>query len=136
MTSLKKILQEITSDEFVPQSKQDTKKLSVEQKRKLIEMVGRYNEYGKSIYRDADLIEVAKNMQELCDLAESYALNECGDWFEENTIKRNMAELKKYNEAFSKIAREMKSKQIQLESLYEDSGRVLERYFKINEISK
>jgi len=106
-------------------------KMNIEQKRKLSEMVSRYNEYGKAIYREHDILEVSKNLQEVSELAETYALNECGDWFEENTVKRNMAELRKYNESFNKIAKESKNRQQQMEALYEDMGRVLERYFEI-----
>lgn len=101
--------------------------MTIEQKRKLSEMVSRYNEYGKAIYREHDILEVSKNLQEVSELAETYALNECGDWFEENTVKRNMAELRKYNESFNKIAKESKNRQQQMEALYEDMGRVLER---------
>jgi len=75
-------------------------KLTVEQKRKLAEMVSRYNEYGKMIYREKKITEIAQNLQEISDLAENYALNECGDWFEENIVKRNFQEIKKYCEQF------------------------------------
>ena len=107
------------------------KSLSLEQKKKLSEMVSSYNEYGKSIYRERDIAEVAAHLQEIAELAESYALNECGDFIEESTVKRNMIELKKYNENFNKIAKEVKIRQHQMEALYEDMGRVLERYFDI-----
>lgn len=108
------------------------KSLSVEQKKKLANMVAAFNEYGKSIYRERDIAEVAAHLQEISELAESYALNGCGDYIEESTVKRNMIELKKYNESFNKIAKEVKVRQHQMEALYEDMGRVLERYFDIN----
>lgn len=107
------------------------KSLSLEQKKKLSSMVSRYNEYGKSIYREQDIAEVSAHLQEITELAESYALNNCGDFLEESTVKRNMIELKKYNESFNKIAKEVKVRQHQMEALYEDMGRVLERYFDI-----
>lgn len=107
--------------------------MDVEQKKKLKEMVGRYNEYGKALYREKDLSEISEALREIAELAESYALNGCGDFIEEATVKRNMAELRKYNEMFGKIAKETRSRQQQLEALYEDMGRVLERYFEINE---
>jgi DNA repair ATPase RecN len=111
---------------------EETSKMSVDDKRKLSEMVSKYNEYGKSIYREKDIVEIANRLQEITNLAEGYALNECGDWFEESTVKRNMMELRKYNESFVKIAKESQSRQRQLEALYEDMGRVLERYFEIS----
>lgn len=111
---------------------EDTPKLSLEQKRKLSEMVSKFNEYGKAIYRETDISEISKNLSEIVNLAESYALNDCGDWFEENTVKRNMSELKKYNEMFNKVATELKSKQHQMEALFEDMGRIIDRYFGIS----
>jgi hypothetical protein len=108
-------------------------KLTVEQKRKLAEMVSRYNEYGKMIYREKKITEIAQNLQEISDLAENYALNECGDWFEENIVKRNFQEIKKYCEQFGKLAKETQSKQHQMEALYEDIGHILERYFEIKD---
>lgn len=116
-----------------PAAPQERKKMSVDEKRKLSDMVARYNEYGKSIYRETDILEIAQHLQEISSLAEGYALNECDDWFEESTVKRNMLELKKYNESFSKIAKETKVRQQQMEALYEDMGRVLERYFEITD---
>jgi len=108
-------------------------KLTVEQKRKLSEMVSRYNEYGKMIYREKKMTDIAKNLQEISDLAENYAINECGDWFEENIVKRNFQEIKKYCEQFGKLAKESQSKQHQMEALYEDIGHILERYFEIKD---
>jgi len=108
-------------------------KMTVEQKKKLKDMVARYNSYGKDLYREKDLVEIADALQEIAGLAENYAVNECGDFIEEATVKRNMAELKKYTEMFSKLAKETKSKQQQLEMLYEDYGRVIERYFEISD---
>jgi hypothetical protein len=120
----------VKNEEF--QTSTSDKRLSVEQKKKLANMVAQFNEYGKAIYRERDISEVAANLQEIVELAEAYALNECSDFIEESTVKRNMMELRKYNESFNKIAKESKTRQHQMEALYEDMGRVLERYFDIN----
>jgi len=141
MIKLKQIVEGITSGSPVQsppmrneelQTSSMDKRLSVEQKKKLSSMVAQFNEYGKSIYREKDIAEVASHLQEIAELAEAYALNECGDFIEETTVKRNMMELKKYNESFNKLAKEAKTRQHQMEALYEDMGRVLERYFDIN----
>jgi hypothetical protein len=140
MIKLKRIAEGIVSKTEVPaqirteefKTSSPESKLSVEQKKKLSSMVSAFNEYGKSIYRERDIAEVAAHLHEIVELAEAYALNECGDFIEESTVKRNMMELRKYNESFNKIAKESKVRQHQLEALYEDMGRVLERYFDIN----
>lgn len=118
------------NENVVPEA---SSKLTVEQKRKLAEMVSRYNEYGNLIYREKKITEIAQNLQEISELAEVYAINECGDWFEENIVKRNFQEIKKYCEQFGKLAKESQSKQHQMEALYEDIGHILERYFHIKE---
>lgn len=135
MIQLKNLLPENTQAPQ-PQENQSgvsetSSKLTIEQKRKLSEMVSRYNEYGKILYREKKITEIAQNLQEISDLAENYALNECGDWFEENIVKRNFQEIKKYCEQFGKLAKETQSKQHQMEALYEDMGHILERYFEI-----
>jgi len=135
MIQLKNLLPENTQAPQ-PQENQSgvsetSSKLTIEQKRKLSEMVSRYNEYGKILYREKKITEIAQNLQEISDLAENYALNECGDWFEENIVKRNFQEMKKYCEQFGKLAKETQSKQHQMEALYEDMGHILERYFEI-----
>lgn len=137
MIQLKTLLPE-NADVPAPQSIENvatetSSKLTVEQKRKLSEMVSRYNEYGKMIYREKKMTDIAKNLQEISDLAENYAINECGDWFEENIVKRNFQEIKKYCEQFGKLAKESQSKQHQMEALYEDIGHILERYFEIKD---
>jgi len=145
MIQLKKLLEGMNIDgnpvkptaPVAPQSSQGkedkTPKMSVDEKKKLVTMVARYNEYGKSVYRETKITEVAKNLQEIADLSEAYAINECGDWFEENTVKRHYQEIKKYSEQFGKLAKEVQIREQQLEALYEDIGKKLEMYFDIDD---
>lgn len=55
------------------------------------------------------------------------------DWFDNVTIKRNMKELKNYVNEFVKVATEAQRMNHRMTALYEDSGRVLGRYFEIKE---
>ena len=115
MVKLQQLLEELQL-ETTPSQEVQKPTLSPEQKKKLSEMVSQYNEYGKSIYRESNLLDVAKNLQEVCQLAETYALTEAGDWFEQSTIKRNMQELRKYGESFAKIAPKIHQQQQQIEA--------------------
>jgi len=76
----------------------------------------------------------SQDLMEMVELAEKYALTEANSWFETKTIERNMTELKKYADAFSKIAADIEPKQKQMEALFEDAGKILNRYFDIKEI--
>ena len=109
-------------------------KLTREQKKKLVEMVGKFNEYGKAVYKEGDLMEISKNIKEITELAETYALTESPSWFEKKTIERNMTEIKKKTEQFCKLASEIAPKQHELEAIFQEIGQGLNRYYSINEV--
>src|SRR5690606_35134463 len=73
----------------------ETPKLSAEQKKKLMEMASMFEDYGESLRNEEAIVNSARAMTELCELAEAYALNECGDWFQQDIVKRDMKEVKK-----------------------------------------
>ena len=143
MIQLIKLLEEITAENITsPQPVQAVQpttdslaptKLTKEQKKRLVDIVGRYNEYGKSVRHDGNLSDMAKVLKEISHLAETYVVTECGDFIEANTAKRKMQELRKYSESFVKLAEDIHPKQQQLEALYEDVGRVLEVFFEIHD---
>ena len=58
-------------------------------------------------------------------------LQETEEWFDEVTIKRNMKELNSKNAEFSKTVSEITKLQQRLESLYEEMGNGLSRYYEI-----
>lgn len=107
--------------------------LTKDQKKTLVNEVANYNEYGKVLYEYGKLAEIAEKLSTICETAESYAINECGDWMEANVVKRHFTELKKLSEQFNKLAKDCHSKNIQMTSLYEDIGNILEKYFEIND---
>jgi len=128
---LKQIMESIDSR----QQTNEAAVMSKEQKAKVLEMISKYNEYGKYIYAEHDLMEVSQTLSEISSGVESFLMNESGDWFDEATIKRNVMEMKKRCEDFNKIAREGKAYQQRLAAVYEDMGHLLNRYFKINDCS-
>jgi len=109
--------------------------MTKEQKSKILDMISKYNEYGKSIYAEHDPMEVARTLSEIANGVESFLCNESDHWFDEVTIKKNTAGLKKYVQEFAKIAQESKAHQQRLAAVYEDVGHVLGRYFKIEEMA-
>ena len=64
--------------------------------------------------------------------AEKIALQETEEWFDEVTVKRNMKSLKSNNEQFMKTVNEVSKLQQRLESLYEEMGHTLSRYYEIH----
>lgn len=115
-----------------PSKFNEPKKLSITEKRRLMDMVRRYHELGKALAMENSLVETAKSLSEISSLAETYACNEAQDCFEKNTIIRDFKRMKGVNEEFKKIAQECHGKVLQLNALYEDGGKILERYFSVD----
>jgi len=115
----------------VGESPAAVKTLTKEEKKALYELVHNYNEYGKVLYEYHQLMKVAENIDKISQYAETYAVNECGDWMQENTAIRHFKELKKMSEAFKKNAAKCQQQNNEMVSLYEDMGNILEKYFEI-----
>lgn len=109
----------------------ESPKLSPEQKRKLMEMVGQYNTLGQKLRMEGALIETATALAEIAELAETYACNEASDWFATEVVKTDFKRAKGITETFQKLARECHGKVQQLNALYEDMGHILGRYYEI-----
>jgi hypothetical protein len=108
---------------------EETPKLSAEQKKKLMEMASMFENYGESLRNEEAIVNSARAMTELCELAEAYALNECGDWFQQDIVKKDMKEVKKRVMEYGKLAKECYAKMQQLGVAYSDIGHVLGRYY-------
>ena len=100
------------------------------------ETVRRYSEHGQSIYRKGNLKEVAEQLSAIAEQASLHTLEELEDDFDKITFSRNMKELKGYSDQFQKFANEAHTLQQRIESLYEDMGSILNRYYHIDEIEK
>jgi len=114
------------------QEEQEELQLSPEQKKQFLAQVKEYNSFRKALQTEADLIKIAEQLSGLAQMAEKTVLAETDDWFDKVTINRNMKELKKINEEFQQTARDAKSVQERMVSLYEDMGHIIGRYFSIN----
>ena len=108
---------------------QETPKLTPEQKQKLMEMASMYENYGEALQNEEAIVNSARAMTELCELAEAYALNECGDWFQQEIVTKDMKEVKKRVGEYGKLAKECYAKMQQLGVAYQDIGHVLGRYY-------
>jgi hypothetical protein len=126
MIKLKHILRE--TEEF--------QQLPSELKKHFLEIISTYGQHRESMNRKSDIRQVAETLGGIADAAQEYTLREGGDWFDRVTIKRNMNELKKLQSAFEKESIEAKAQEQRLESLYEDMGHVLGRYFEIADITE
>ena len=136
--SLKKILENLDK---IPRDGgasfgNDQRKLSPQQKKDLMEKVRKFNEYGKVLRCETALMEMSKTLAEIGQMAESYAMTESGDYFQAETVKRDFNEVKKITKDFSSLSKECYSGIQQLNALYEDMGRKMERYFEIQSLDE
>ena len=101
-----------------------------------LENVKGYSNYGKLVYREGNLSEIAKNLSEIAKVAGIHAVKETAEKFDKITVTRNMKELKGYSDQFKKHANEAHVLQQRIESLYEDMGGILGRYYQIDELKE
>ena len=101
-----------------------------------LENVKGYSNYGKLVYREGNLSEIAKNLSEIAKVAGIHAVKETAEKFDKITVSRNMKELKGYSDQFKKHANEAHVLQQRIESLYEDMGGILGRYYQIDELNE
>ena len=134
--SLKRIVENLDK---IPRNgvfEDDKPKLDTAQKRKLMDMVSRFNEYGKALRVEQALSETSKALSEIAEMAETYACNEAADWFQQDTVKKDFKDLKGRVQEFQKIAKDTYGSVQRLNALYEDMGHVLSRYYEIKDIQE
>ena len=107
-------------------------KMNLSEKAQVLQELKEYSSLGEVIYRSEGLREAASRINELVEKAERIALQETEEWFDEVTVKRNMKELTSNNKEFSKTVSEVTKLQQRLESLYEEMGNNLSRYYEIS----
>jgi len=107
------------------------RKLHLREKAQRLEEIKNYQSLGEIIYRSEGLKEAAAKISKIVEEAENIVLQETEEWFDEVTIKRNMKELNSKNAEFSKTVSEITKLQQRLESLYEEMGNGLSRYYEI-----
>ena len=100
--------------------------------KEFVQEIGQYGSYGKEIYREGNLKELASRLSKLAETAKQHTLQETEDWFDKITVNRNMKELTSLSNQFKKVASEAQSLQERMSTLYEDMGHILGRYYEIN----
>jgi hypothetical protein len=122
---LKHLLENSTEHAYTP--------LTVYEKKQMYETIKSYNQYRKSLKAES-VYETANKIMEAVNLAERYAIKECGDWMEAKMVQRDMKEIKRDAAKLYEEAYKMKEIEKQLEMLYEQVGHRLERYFEIADV--
>jgi cell fate (sporulation/competence/biofilm development) regulator YlbF (YheA/YmcA/DUF963 family) len=113
----------------------DKPKLTKEQKKKLLEMVAAFNNYGKVFDKMDELVTTANALEEIANMAETFSVNESGEWFSANKVIKDFADVKKRTAEFKKYSKECYTRMQEMAALYEDVGHVLKRYYQIQDLT-
>jgi len=124
---------EIKEDVFASITDPDSG-LTEEQKSAFLGAVGEFNNYNKSIYREHNLKEITEAIVKIGKLADKYIMAEQDDWFDGISIKRDMKSLQESIKLFEVTAKDMGILQQRIESVYEEVGSKLGKYFDINDV--
>ena len=106
-------------------------RMKLSEKASSLEEIREFGNFNEVIYRSEGLKEAAAKINNLVEKAQQVALQETEEWFDEVTVKRNMKELVNNNKDFNKTVSEMTKLQQRLESLYEEMGNNLSRYYEV-----
>ena len=123
---LKDILYENNKDHL-------SRHLTKEAKQDILKSVSAFNEFGSNIYRTQEIKEMVEAIVKMSEGATQLALQETDDWFDSVTVKRDMNEVASSVKLFEKTATELSALQQRLESVYEDMGHKLGKYYEISE---
>ncbi len=115
---------------------QQVKKLTVQEKKDALASIAEFGLIGAKLNREHGLVEIASALQDIAVKADRLLIDETGDTFDSVTVSRNSKELKKYSDEFQKLARESAVVEQRMQALFDDCGRILGRYFDINDISQ
>ncbi len=129
-----KLAKTILSEKYLGET--DTPAMAREDKKAFLEAVANYHQLGEMIYRANTLKEVAQTLGNIVQQAEQVTLSEAEHWFDNVTVSRHMKQLSEAYKVFEKTATEMSGMQQRLEAAYEDIGKVLKKYYKVNESLK
>ena len=124
---LKNILRESKKEQMM-------RRMTREEKSGIMDSVARFNDFGSKIYKTDEIKEMVRAIKEMASGAANLALQETDDWFDSVTVKRDMKEVANSVKLFEKTAHEMSQMQQRLESVYEDMGHKLSKYYDIHDV--
>jgi hypothetical protein len=97
----------------------------------MLRSISEYGTYGSMLRRATTMQEVGTKLAHIAEMAEQAVVSEAEDWYDQATLKRHTGEIKKYVGDFAKLAKDADMINQRMLALYEDMGRILERYFEL-----
>ena len=116
------------------ESRFKSERMTESDKKATLEAVSRFNEYGKQIYRSEGIAEMVENIKSLAENASKMAMEESADWFDGVSVKRDTKAIGEAVKVFEATAKESHQLQQRMESLFEEIGGKLGKYYEIKEL--
>lgn len=130
-------------ENFQAPSEAPKKEWTSELKKAALENIGCYNEYAQHLHREQSLMEISHKLSEIVKNAEELALHETEKsstdgkhWFDEQTVRKNFANMTKAIQEFNKYAKEAHILEQRMQATYEDIGHLLERYYEVKNLQE
>lgn len=118
---------------MINESSDKPKRMTEEEKQKTLEAVSRFNELGKNVYKTQEIKELVENIKMMAENASRMAIEETADWFDAVSVKRDTKAISDSVKVFENTFTEISTLQQRLESVFEDIGTKLGKYYEINE---
>ena len=104
---------------------------SKDERRAFMETLRSYGQFKNEIYRSKRLKEIAQQIGQMIESAEAFTLKETVGWFDNVSVSRDLKELKTDYKIFEKTCHEITQLQQRLESVYENIGIKLGKYYDV-----
>lgn len=104
---------------------------SKEERKAFMENMRQFGNFKNEIYRSKRLKEISAQIGQLIESAESFTLKETEGWFDDVSVNRDLKELKNDYGIFEKTCKEITQLQQRLESVYENIGTKLGKYYEV-----
>ena len=118
---------------MINESSDKPKRMTEEEKQKTLEAVSRFNELGQNVYKTQEIKELVENIKTLSENASRMAIEETADWFDAVSVKRDTKAISDSVKVFESTFTEISTLQQRLESVFEDIGTKLGKYYEISE---
>lgn len=102
---------------------------SKEERKAFMESLRQYGNFKNEIYRSKRLKEISQQIGQLVQSTEAFTLKETDGWFDNVSVNKDLKELKTDYQLFEKTCGELTTLQQRLESLYENIGTKLGKYY-------
>lgn len=121
-------------------------KYSKDERKAFLESIKNFNQFKKEIFRETGIVnektgrpvpfsqrlkEIKEQINQIIESTEAFTLKETEGWFDQISVNRDLKELKTDYKIFEKTCNEMAQLQQRMESIYENIGHKLGKYYEI-----